>query len=70
MICIKENNGKISRVKTGLAREMVADGKATFIKKSEWRKIDPDWEKRSIEGKKIRDKQAKEKAEKETAVEA
>jgi len=47
MKCIKNQNGKIERVKDKLAQQLVNAGQATFVKKSEWRKTDSEWKSRS-----------------------
>jgi hypothetical protein len=47
MKCIKTQNGKIERLRDKEAQQLVIAGAATYIKKSEWRKTDSEWKKRS-----------------------
>ena len=47
MKCIKIQNGEIDRVGDKKAQQLVNSGVATYVKKSEWRKTDSDWKKRS-----------------------
>jgi hypothetical protein len=37
MKCIRLNDGKIDRVKDDKAEQLVADGKATYTNKKEWK---------------------------------
>jgi hypothetical protein len=47
MKCVKTQNGKIDRIGDKEAQQLVGTGAAVYIKKSEWRKTDSDWKKRS-----------------------
>ena len=47
MKCIKTTDGTIRRVKDKEAQKLVLANNASYVKKTEWRKTDPEWKKRS-----------------------
>ena len=63
MKCIKQSDGKVLRVKDGTAESLVTNEGAVFIKKAEWKKDNPEHQKRSETQKKIDEKNAKKKEE-------
>lgn len=62
MKCVKTKGGEVKRIADDEAQELVRSGDATFVPKGEWKKDNPEHEKRAQQEAVRKDRVAAEKA--------